>query len=169
MFFRKRKQKAYNACLLGRKLEEANDTAGALLWEVPSVDALLKSDLARFVHFAAADCGYDGSIESLTANWLHPLMMAAKSKGNDVDNPDWWHAMNGKFAQEYWEAACIEVETLKKMDAWSVVDRMPDMNVLPRSASDFWMALSKSSRLGSVPVGTDKRKESITSKPMLLW
>ena len=58
-------------------------------------------------------------------------MLAAKSKGNKVDNPDWMQAMNGPFSREYWEAACIEIETLEKMDAWSVEDRTPEMSVLP--------------------------------------
>jgi hypothetical protein len=35
------------------------------------------------------------------------------------------------FAEEYWEAACIEIETLENIDAWSVVDRTDDMNMLP--------------------------------------
>ena len=96
-----RKKRAYKARLLRRKLSEANDTAMAMSWEVPSVDELLNSDLARFVYFAATDCGFDGSLESMTINWLHPLMLAAKAKGSDVDNPDWWTAMNGEFSQEY--------------------------------------------------------------------
>jgi len=58
-------------------------------------------------------------------------MLVAKLKGNDADNPSWIQAMNGPFSQEYWEASCLEVETLEKMDAWSVVDRKPEMNVLP--------------------------------------
>ena len=47
----------------------------------------MESDLSRFVHFAATDCGFHGSIEALVVNWLHPLMLAAKSKGSDMDNP----------------------------------------------------------------------------------
>ena len=39
--------------------------------------------------------------------------------------------MNGPFAEEYWEAACIEIETLEDMDAWEVVKCIPEMNVLP--------------------------------------
>ena len=39
--------------------------------------------------------------------------------------------MNGPFAQEYWEAACIKIETLERMEAWEVVERTPEMNVLP--------------------------------------
>ena len=57
--------------------------------------------------------------------------MPIKTKGLDPDNPNWLQAMNGLFSEEYWQAACIEVETLESMDAWSVVDRTPEMNVLP--------------------------------------
>ncbi|KAL7524697.1 hypothetical protein ACHAXR_002241, partial [Thalassiosira sp. AJA248-18] len=58
-------------------------------------------------------------------------MLAAKTASNQEDNPSWVQAMNGPFAEEYWQAACIEVETLEKMEAWDVVDRTSDMNVLP--------------------------------------
>ena len=126
-----RKKREYKARLFSKKLREANDTAGAMDWNVPSVDSLLHSDLARFVHFAASDCGYDGSVESLVINWLHPLMLAAKSSTNQLDNPNWMQAMNGPFASEYWEAACIEIETLERMEAWDVVERTDDMKVLP--------------------------------------
>ena len=126
-----RKQKEYKARLFRKKLREANQSFGTSYWEVSSTDALVRSDLAHFVHFAATEAGFDGSVESLVVNWLHPLMLAAKSKGNDADNPNWLQAMNGPFAQEYWEAACVEVETLERMDAWSVEERTLDMNVLP--------------------------------------
>ena len=82
------------------------------------------------MHFAAADCGFDGSIEALVVNWLHPLMLAAKTASTSGDNPNWKQAMNGPFADEYWDAACVEVETLEKMKAWEVVEREVNMNVL---------------------------------------
>ena len=100
-------------------------------WNVPSVDQLLNSDLANFITVAAADCGYEGTAENLVMNWIHPLLLQAKSQASKEDNPNWWQAMNGPFAEEYWKAACIEIETLEKMDAWSVMERSDDMNVLP--------------------------------------
>ena len=106
-------------------------SANQLQWEVPTPEALLHSDISRFVHFAARDCGFDGTIESLVVNWLHPMMLQAKSRTNQADNPTWIQAMNGPFAEDYWEAACVEVETLETIDAWSVVDRHANMNVLP--------------------------------------
>ena len=59
------------------------------------------------------------------------MMLQTKSRTNAVDNPTWIQAMNGLFAEEYWEAACVKIETLEKIDAWSVVDRTDAMNVLP--------------------------------------
>ena len=35
----------------------------------------------------------------------------ARSETSQQDNPSWWQAMNGPFADEYWKAACVEVET----------------------------------------------------------
>ena len=80
-------------------------------WEVSTPEALLHSDISHFVHFAARNCGFDGTVESLVVNWLHPIMLQAKSKSNQADNPNWIQAMNGPVTEEYWEAACIEFET----------------------------------------------------------
>ena len=38
--------------------------------------------------------------------------------------------MNGPFKEEYWKAACKEIETLVDMEAWEVVDREEGMNVI---------------------------------------
>ena len=38
--------------------------------------------------------------------------------------------MNAPFRDEYWNAACREIETLEEMDAWGVVDCPDDMNLL---------------------------------------
>ena len=75
--FRKhgRKRLAYQAWLFRKKLQDGNTTPHAMNWEVPTAEVLININLARFVHFAASDCGFDGSIESLTVDWLHPLML----------------------------------------------------------------------------------------------
>ena len=99
-------------------------------WEVPSTEDLLTNDLSKFVHFAASDFGYGGSIEDMVVNWLRPLILAAKANKTDWDNPNWNQAMNGQFSEEYWEAACTEVQTLEKIDAWEVVQRELGMNGL---------------------------------------
>ena len=38
--------------------------------------------------------------------------------------------MNGQFADEYWDAAVSEIETLESMKAWGVVDREDYMNII---------------------------------------
>ena len=95
-----RKKKEYRPRLTSTKLKEAHEKLGAMDWEVPSADALLEDKLTKF-DFAAADCGFDGSIEALVVNWLHPLMLAAKTASTNGDNPNWKQAMNGPFADEY--------------------------------------------------------------------
>jgi hypothetical protein len=40
--------------------------------------------------------------------------------------------MNGPYAEEYWKAAQIEIETLERIKAWTVVPHADDItNVLP--------------------------------------
>ncbi|NCF91157.1 MAG: hypothetical protein GWQ05_09390, partial [Verrucomicrobiaceae bacterium] len=127
-----RKKREYKIRVARDKLNDAAHAMNLHEWDVPTPEDLLNSDLARFIHFAAGESGYNGTIESLTSEWLHPLLLAAKTRKKfDPDNPNWMQAMNGPYAEEYWEAACVEMETLEKMDSWTVVDRTSDMNVLP--------------------------------------
>ena len=63
-------------------------------------------------------------------NFVHPLFLKAKAAASKEDNPNWWEAMKSPFADEYWKAACKEVETLEGMDSWEVVDKEPGMNVI---------------------------------------
>ena len=76
-------------------------------WEVPSAAVLLEDKLTKFVHFAAANCGFDGSIEALVVNWLYPWMLAAETNSISGDTHNWKQAMNGPFAGEYCDTACI--------------------------------------------------------------
>ena len=112
---------------------------GSMEWEIPSPDELMSSELSRFVHFAATDCRFDCSVESLVINWLHPLMLAANSKSNQKDSPNQNQAMNGPFLKEYWESTCLKVKTFGKMKAWTVVERDVTMNVL----SSTWVFKAK--------------------------
>ena len=77
-----RKKREYKQKLFGVKIAEANATLGSMNWEVPSTEDLLTNDLSKFVHFAASDCGYCGSIKDTVVNWLHPLLLAAKANKN---------------------------------------------------------------------------------------
>ena len=38
--------------------------------------------------------------------------------------------MKGPFAEEFWKAAVVELETLEGMGAWEIVDQTDDMNVI---------------------------------------
>ena len=98
--------------------------------DMPTVDEILKSPLSRFITFAANDCGYGGNTRDLIVNWIHPLFLKAKAAASKDDNPNWWQAMRGPFADDYWKAAITEIETLENMGAWDVVDRPENGNVI---------------------------------------
>ena len=87
-----------------------------------TVEHLMNSSLAPFIELAANDCGYEGSVKELICNWVHPLFLKAKSAASKEDNPNWWQAMNGPFADDFWKAAVTEIETLEGMGAWDIVD-----------------------------------------------
>lgn len=58
--------------------------------------------------------------------------MILGSKANSEDTPTWEQAMNGPYADEYWEACEKEISTLVvDKDAWDVVVRESWMNALP--------------------------------------
>ena len=95
-----------------------------------TVETLLNSPLAKFIHLAANDCGYKGTVDELVCNWIHPLFLKAKAAASKQDNPNWWQAMDSEFAEEFWRAAVTEIETLEAMGAWEVVDKTDEMNVI---------------------------------------
>jgi hypothetical protein len=100
-------------------------------WSVPNTPTLLASPLDRYLCILADKCG-TGNIEDLHVQMLSPLILAAKTAASKEDNPTWWQAMNGPYAEEYWKAAQLEIETLEKIKAWTVVPRTDDItNVLP--------------------------------------
>ena len=73
--------------------------------QVPTIQDITKSPLSKFITFAANDCNYNGTTEDLIVNWVHPLFLKAKAAASKEDNPNYWEAMNGPFADEYWKAA----------------------------------------------------------------
>jgi hypothetical protein len=100
-------------------------------WSVPSTPSLIASPLDRYLCILADKCG-TGNIEDLHVQTLSPLILAAKTAASKEDNPTWWQAMNGPYAEEYWKAAQLEIETLENIKAWTVVPRTDDItNVLP--------------------------------------
>ena len=61
---------------------------------------------------------------------MHPLFLKAKAAASQEDNPNWRQAMNGNFANEYWEAAVTDIETPESMHGWEVVQLESEMNIL---------------------------------------
>ena len=65
---------------------------------------------------------------------VNPRLLAAKSLTSkyNADNPSYETATRGPFQKEFWQAIRVELGTLTKdFDCWSLVDRTPDMHVLP--------------------------------------
>ena len=122
--------KEYKSRLTSKKLREENATLGAMDWEITSPEDLLEDNLTNFVNFDDAHCGFDGSIKYLVVNWIHHLILAAKTANTNGENPTWRQAINGPFSGGYWETACTEVETLERMKAWEVVESEVSMNVM---------------------------------------
>jgi hypothetical protein len=103
---------------IAKKRKQANEMMYAAKVEVPSVEALMACPISKFIHFAANDCGYNGTRYDLIANWIHPLFLKAKCEATKADNPNW-------------KATLKVIETLEAMDAWEVVDRDDStMNVI---------------------------------------
>ena len=75
------------------------------------------------ITLAANYCGYSGTSEDLIVNHVHPFFLKSKSAESVEDNPNWRQAMNGQFADEYWEAAVTEIDTLEFMKVWEVVEQ----------------------------------------------
>ena len=96
-----------------------------------TVEDIMSCPLSKYIHFAANDCGYSGSRLELVTTLIHPLFLKARSEASREDNPNWKEAMQtGPFADQFWEACCTELETLEDMDAWDVVDRPENVNVI---------------------------------------
>ena len=102
----------------------------------PEIVEVLNSPLDKFITFAANDFGCSGSAHDIMVNRVHPLFFKYKAAASKADNRNWWQAMNGPFANEYWKDDFNYIETLEVMEAWEVVDRTEDMHVID-STWDF--------------------------------
>ena len=107
---------------LRNRIEAADHSLMATNLDVPTVEDLMKSPLSKYIHLAANHCNYSGSRKELIANYVHPLFLKAQAQASAADNPTWSQAMNGEFAEEYWDACKLELATLEKMNSWDVVD-----------------------------------------------
>ena len=84
---------------------------------ISTITELLDSPISKFITLAANNCGYEGTTQDFIVNYVHPLFPKAKAAASQEDNSNWRQAMNGQFANEYWEAAVTDIETLESMHA----------------------------------------------------
>ena len=61
----------------------------SMLFDVPSVEELMKSPLTKFITFSANDYGYSGSTKDLIVNWVHQLFLQAKAAASKEDDQTW--------------------------------------------------------------------------------
>ena len=76
---------------------------------IPTITELLDIPISNYITLAANDCGYSGTAEELTVDYVHPLFLKAKAAESLEDNPNWRQVMNGQFSDEYWDAAVSEI------------------------------------------------------------
>ena len=138
---------------------------------IPTITELLDSPISKFITIAANDCGYEGTTQDLIVNYVHPLFLKAKAAASQEENPNWRQSMNGQFADDYWESAVTDIETLESMHEWEVVERESEMNVL-KSAWAFKLkcypdGLIKKFKHASVLEEICNWRGLISSKPML--
>ncbi len=81
-------------------------------WSIPNTPTLLASPLERYLIIMANKCD-TSSIKDLHVQMILPMILATKTMSTKEDNPTWWQAMNGPYAEEFWKAAQIEIETLE--------------------------------------------------------
>ena len=69
---------------------------------------------------------------SYTITNVQPHLLTAGNSKNDSDSPSFTQAINGPFAEKWWDAMNTELETLEvDLQAWELVKRESWMNVLP--------------------------------------
>ena len=74
--------------------------------------------------------------DSTLVDSADPRLLEAKlsqpSSKYDADNPSWRMAMDSKFAEDFWKACEVELDTLyNDVKAWKYVKRKPGMQILP--------------------------------------
>ena len=96
----------------------------------PTFEAFMASRLSKYITLSVNNSDYGGGITDLVCQDVHPAFLNAKLGISKADNPGWDEAMNGPDAAEFWKAAEVEIATLEKMGAWTVVDRPKDKPIL---------------------------------------
>ncbi|KAL7547469.1 hypothetical protein ACHAWF_011772 [Thalassiosira exigua] len=62
-----------------------------------------------------------------------PRILAAKAASSKYaeDSPNFKQATRGPFQQEWWRAMEVKLDTLRELNAWELVPKMPGMKILP--------------------------------------
>ena len=65
------------------------------------------------ITLVANNCSYEGTNKELIVNWVHPLLLKDHAKSIKEDNPNWNQENNCSFSNEYRQATCTDIKTLK--------------------------------------------------------
>ena len=82
-----------------------------------------------FAHYLKPDLSDD--LGSYTITDVQPHILKAKAATHDADNPTYTQAMNSPQQDSWYDSMVIELETLLRINAWTLVKRDPSMKVLP--------------------------------------
>ena len=131
-----RSDRRYQSQYDRRTAEYEEYTLNTMDWGNQStISEFMQSEIAPYFQLSFDKESYGLSdyhtMEDMMVNYANPFVLAAKTAASSADNPTWDQAMKGPFAEEYWRAAEVEVETLEKIRAWNVIERTAEMNVLP--------------------------------------
>ena len=134
-------------------------------WDIPLDSFEPGSNLRSLLHHVLMNTDEEWN----TIEDMHPMTFMSKISAEDT--PRWHEAMNGPFKDEWWKACEIELETLKKLNVWDVIDREDWMNMVPGiwalESRGTLRTSSRSSRLAFAQEGTSRLKELISLKPLL--
>ena len=81
----------------------------------------MSSPSAKNITLVTNDCRYSGTAEELIVNYVHLLILKAKSAESQEENPNWSEAITGVFAENYWKEMKVDIDPLELMGAWYIV------------------------------------------------
>ena len=123
-----RSDRRYQSQYDRRTAEYEEYTLNTMDWgDHSTISEFMQSAIAPYFQLSLDKESYGLSdhltMEDMMVDYVNPFVLAAKTAASSADNPTWDQAMKGPFAEEYWRAAEVEVETLEKIRAWNVIKR----------------------------------------------
>ena len=97
---------------------------------LPEIVEVLNIYLDKFVTFYMNDSGNRGSACDTRINLFHKFFLKAKDNAGNEDNLNFRQATIFTFVNQYWKAVCKGIKMLEGIEAWGVVDRTAEMNVI---------------------------------------